>query len=148
MGLDISIDFNGFGGYGDISTMCTKDNIIIYEKLKEKYPNITKEIITHDVVNSKLVLFNESIDNAAGIKFFKRFLSSETEYNTYDGWAANIKYTLEESDLKIEDLGELITYHFYDGDVEGISKLAVREIFWNENGWPKLGEHLISPNQY
>ena len=62
MGLDISIDFNGFGGYGDISTMCTKDNIIIYEKLKEKYPNITKEI-NGDVVNSKLVLFNESIDN-------------------------------------------------------------------------------------
>jgi len=100
MGLDMSIGFNGYGGDGDISTMCTKDNIIIYEKLKEKYPNITKEIITHDVVNLRFILFNESIDNAAGIKFFHRFIIDDNK------WDANIKYTLEESDLKIEDLDD------------------------------------------
>ena len=33
MGLDISIDFIGFGGDGDISNICTKDNIVTYEKL-------------------------------------------------------------------------------------------------------------------
>ena len=49
--------------------------------------------------------------------------------------------------VKTDDLGELITYHFYDREEYGISKLAAREIFWDENGWPKLGKHLISPNQ-
>jgi len=142
MGLDISIDFNGFGGYGDISTMCTKDNIIIYEKLKEKYPNITKEIITHDVVNSKLVLFNESIDNAAGIKFFKRFLSSETEYNTYNGWAANIKYTLEESDLKIEDLDD--SFYVLISDIFELDDLEFEISITNNDDYTR--DYIVSYN--
>tara|TARA_B110000014_G_scaffold156844_1_gene110191 strand:+ start:3 stop:1040 length:1038 start_codon:yes stop_codon:yes gene_type:complete len=49
--------------------------------------------------------------------------------------------------VDIENIGEVITYHFYDSEDDGLSKLAARELLWTENGWPKLGKHLISPNQ-
>ena len=35
------------------------------------------------------------------------------------------------------------TYHFYDGLDNGVSKLGVRSLNWDSNGWPILGDHLV-----
>ena len=43
--------------------------------------------------------------------------------------------------------GEVFTYHYYDAEDNGISKLAARELLWTETGWPKLGKHLVSINK-
>ena len=38
---------------------------------------------------------------------------------------------------------QIITYHYYDGGDTGVSKLADRELFWNDKDWPELWDHLI-----
>ena len=43
---------------------------------------------------------------------------------------------------------QIITYHYYDGGDDGVSKLAARELFWNDKDWPELGDHLILPNYH
>ena len=46
-----------------------------------------------------------------------------------------------------KNYGEVFTYHYYDAEDNGISKLAARELLWTETGWPKLGQHLVSINK-
>ena len=48
--------------------------------------------------------------------------------------------------VQIEDR-QILTYHYYDGNDDGISKLAARELLWNKQGWPELGQHLIKPDR-
>ena len=33
---------------------------------------------------------------------------------------------------------QIITYHYYDGGDNGVSKLADRELFWNDKDLPEL----------
>jgi arabinan endo-1,5-alpha-L-arabinosidase len=35
--------------------------------------------------------------------------------------------------------GDLLAYHYYDGDAAGASKLQVSPILWSAGGWPELG---------
>lgn len=44
---------------------------------------------------------------------------------------------------KLSDNTFVFTYHFYDGQDKGISKLAARSLSWSNDGWPVLGEHLL-----
>ncbi len=39
----------------------------------------------------------------------------------------------------------LFTFHYYDGKDYGDSKLGGRELWWDEEGWPVLGDHIILP---
>ena len=48
--------------------------------------------------------------------------------------------------LEFNEEEGIITYHYYDREDNGVAKLAVRELFWSDDGWPMLGEHLIEPN--
>ena len=41
------------------------------------------------------------------------------------------------------EYGDVFTYHFYDGLDNGVSKLGVRSLNWDSNGWPILGDHLV-----
>ena len=45
--------------------------------------------------------------------------------------------------LTTSEYGDIFTYHFYDGFDNGISKLGVRSLSWNSEGWPILGDHLV-----
>ena len=45
--------------------------------------------------------------------------------------------------LTTSEYGDIFTYHFYDGFDNGISKLGVRSLSWNSEGWPILGGHLV-----
>ena len=49
--------------------------------------------------------------------------------------------------VNTDSFGEVITYHFYDSENDGLSELVARGLLWTENAWPKLGKYLISPNQ-
>ena len=40
----------------------------------------------------------------------------------------------------------IFTYHYYDGRDDEVAKLAARELFWNDQDWPELGDHLIQPD--
>jgi arabinan endo-1,5-alpha-L-arabinosidase len=35
--------------------------------------------------------------------------------------------------------GDLLAYHYYDGDEGGVSKLQISPIIWTPDGWPELG---------
>jgi arabinan endo-1,5-alpha-L-arabinosidase len=35
--------------------------------------------------------------------------------------------------------GEMLAYHYYDGDAAGAAKLQVSPILWTTDGWPELG---------
>ncbi|MDE0671996.1 MAG: hypothetical protein OXH72_09685, partial [Caldilineaceae bacterium] len=37
------------------------------------------------------------------------------------------------------------TFHYYDGEDLGNAKLGGRELTWNSEGWPELGQLLIGP---
>ena len=37
----------------------------------------------------------------------------------------------------------IFTYHYYDSTDKGASKLAARELIWDQQGWPVLLDHLI-----
>ena len=39
---------------------------------------------------------------------------------------------------------EFLSYHFYDGNREGQSALAIRRLQWNADGWPSAGEFVTS----
>lgn len=39
----------------------------------------------------------------------------------------------------------LFTFHHYDGEDLGNAKLGGRELTWNSEGWPELGQLLIGP---
>lgn len=39
----------------------------------------------------------------------------------------------------------LFTFHYYDGEDLGKAKLGGRELTWNSEGWPELGQLLIGP---
>jgi arabinan endo-1,5-alpha-L-arabinosidase len=39
----------------------------------------------------------------------------------------------------------LLSYHFYDGDRGGRSRLAVRPLEWGEDGWPRVAGKPITP---
>jgi arabinan endo-1,5-alpha-L-arabinosidase len=41
--------------------------------------------------------------------------------------------------------GDVVTYHYYDGDDDGISKLGARALNWTSDGWPEPGEARIGP---
>ena len=49
--------------------------------------------------------------------------------------------------VKTNNYGEVFTFHYYDAEDNGISKLAARELMWTETGWPELGQHLVRINQ-
>ena len=36
--------------------------------------------------------------------------------------------------------GEMLAYHYYDGEEAGASKLQLSPIGWTADGWPELGE--------
>ncbi|MCA9260543.1 MAG: family 43 glycosylhydrolase, partial [Planctomycetales bacterium] len=38
---------------------------------------------------------------------------------------------------------QYMSYHYYDGDAEGRSRLAIAELMWDAQGWPQLGESLL-----
>lgn len=40
---------------------------------------------------------------------------------------------------------EVVSVHVYDGDDNGVSKLVVRELSWDDAGWPVAGEVLVGP---
>ena len=50
--------------------------------------------------------------------------------------------------IKLNNLGEVFTYYFYDAEDNEISKLAARELYWSETKQTKLGKHLININKY
>jgi len=35
--------------------------------------------------------------------------------------------------------GDMLAYHYYDGDAGGVSKLQFSPLFWTADGWPELG---------
>ena len=35
--------------------------------------------------------------------------------------------------------GDMLAYHYYDGDAGGVAKLQVSPILWSADGWPELG---------
>jgi arabinan endo-1,5-alpha-L-arabinosidase len=35
--------------------------------------------------------------------------------------------------------GDLLVYHYYDGDAAGAAKLQLSPILWTADGWPELG---------
>ena len=35
--------------------------------------------------------------------------------------------------------GDMLVYHYYDGDAAGVSKLQFSPLFWSADGWPELG---------
>ncbi len=35
--------------------------------------------------------------------------------------------------------GDMLAYHYYDGDAAGASKLQLSPILWSADGWPELG---------
>jgi arabinan endo-1,5-alpha-L-arabinosidase len=35
--------------------------------------------------------------------------------------------------------GEMLAYHYYDGDAGGVAKLQFSPILWSADGWPQLG---------
>ena len=35
--------------------------------------------------------------------------------------------------------GDMLAYHYYDGDSGGVSRLQVSPILWSADGWPELG---------
>jgi arabinan endo-1,5-alpha-L-arabinosidase len=46
----------------------------------------------------------------------------------------------------LEDGGRtLLSYHFYDGDRNGQSRLAIRPLEWDKDGWPKVAGKPITP---
>ena len=45
--------------------------------------------------------------------------------------------------LESEKLGDIVSYHFYDSETNGISNIAIRELTWDSDGWPVLGDHLF-----
>ena len=49
---------------------------------------------------------------------------------------------------QLEDDSHIFTYHFYDGNDNGVSKLGVRALTWGDDGWPILGEHLVDQPPY
>lgn len=38
---------------------------------------------------------------------------------------------------------EIVTYHFYDADDDGIAKVDAKELNWDEDGWPIAGDSLV-----
>ena len=49
---------------------------------------------------------------------------------------------------ELADGSEVFTYHFYDAEDKGISKLGVRKLSWDDDGWPVLGDHLVKQPPY
>ena len=35
--------------------------------------------------------------------------------------------------------GDMLAYHYYDGDDAGAAKLQFSPILWSADGWPELG---------
>jgi arabinan endo-1,5-alpha-L-arabinosidase len=35
--------------------------------------------------------------------------------------------------------GDMLVYHYYDGDAAGAAKLQLSPILWSADGWPELG---------
>ena len=35
--------------------------------------------------------------------------------------------------------GDMLAYHYYDGEDAGAAKLQISPILWSEDGWPRLG---------
>jgi arabinan endo-1,5-alpha-L-arabinosidase len=35
--------------------------------------------------------------------------------------------------------GDMLIYHYYDGDSGGVSRLQFSPILWSADGWPELG---------
>jgi arabinan endo-1,5-alpha-L-arabinosidase len=34
--------------------------------------------------------------------------------------------------------GEMLAYHYYDGDELGVAKLQISQLRWTPDGWPRL----------
>jgi arabinan endo-1,5-alpha-L-arabinosidase len=39
----------------------------------------------------------------------------------------------------------LMSYHYYDRDRNGRSALAIRELNWTDDGWPRVASERITP---
>ena len=50
--------------------------------------------------------------------------------------------------MQLDDGSHIFTFHFYDGNDNGISKLGVRKLTWGSDGWPLLGGHLVDQPPY
>jgi arabinan endo-1,5-alpha-L-arabinosidase len=35
--------------------------------------------------------------------------------------------------------GDMLAYHYYDGDAAGVAKLQFSPLWWSPDGWPELG---------
>ena len=44
--------------------------------------------------------------------------------------------------VRIDDM-DIVTYHFYDAEDEGRAKVNAKELTWDEEGWPVVGDSLV-----
>jgi arabinan endo-1,5-alpha-L-arabinosidase len=48
----------------------------------------------------------------------------------------------------VEQGGEWVTYHYYDGDRGGVATLAIGTVEWETDGWPRITNDFIDEGKY